>query len=78
MAYVIDYIRSDTCLTMVLFCWYMHVRYSSIITSKIHACTRMETRHEDTLFTSRVRVDHVSRSVYVCTSRVNFHVTRVE
>ena len=40
-----------------------HVQYSSIITSKHGACTRMETRHEDILFTSRVCVDHVSRSV---------------
>ena len=40
-----------------------YLQYSSIITSKRGACTRMETRHEDILFTSRVCVEHVSRSV---------------
>ena len=40
-----------------------YVQYSSIITSKRGVCTRMETRHKDILFTSRVCVDHVSCSV---------------
>ena len=39
------------------------IQYSSIITSKRGTCTRMETRHKDILFMSRVCVDHVSRSV---------------
>ena len=39
------------------------VQYRSFITSLLHACTRKETRHKYSKFTSRVCVDHVSRSV---------------
>ena len=45
----------------------VYVQYRSFITSLLHACTRKETRHKYSKFTSRVCVDHVSRSVWTCT-----------
>ena len=39
------------------------LQYRSFITSLLHACTRKETRHKYSKFTSRVCMDHVSRSV---------------
>ena len=44
-------------------CVLLEIQYRSFITSFLHACTRKETRHKYSKFTSRVCVDHVSCSV---------------
>ena len=61
--YASTYVCMYVCMYVCVCMYSVYVQYRSFITSLLHACARKETRHKYSKFTSRVCVDHVSRSV---------------